>query len=61
MRPADLAEAAELLADAFVEDTNLASFVPARGRRERAARTTRQYSSLAALPKAAAAANPKTA
>ena len=33
MRPADLAEAAELLADAFVEDTNLASFVPARGRR----------------------------
>ena len=35
MRPADLAEAAELLADAFVEDTNLASFVPARGRRAR--------------------------
>ncbi len=35
MRHSDLPEAADLLADAFAEGTNLASFVPARGRRAR--------------------------
>lgn len=35
MRPADLDEAADVLARAFAEGTNLASFVPLRRRRER--------------------------
>ena len=35
MGPADLAAAADLLAEAFADGTNLASFVPERGRRER--------------------------